>query len=66
MNEGPAPEFPIAKADFLKVAHMVMCSIEWLVEPEGNNVPDDFPGAVVKQIDHAGVVVMNNMARCVF
>ncbi|OCK72798.1 hypothetical protein K432DRAFT_430891 [Lepidopterella palustris CBS 459.81] len=63
----PGPDFPIAKRDFFKVAHMAMDSIERAFdEINGNKVPENIAEGVVKRVGHGGNMVVGNMTRWVF
>jgi oxidoreductase AflY len=58
----PAPDFPIAKEDVIKIAHMAMDSIEMAFdETERVKMPDHVAESVVKWM-----VVVDNMTRWVF
>ena len=58
--------FPIAKSDFVKIAHMAVDSVERAFEPEGHNMPENVADAVIKQVGQGGEMVVTNMVRWVF
>ncbi|RDW58255.1 oxidoreductase AflY [Coleophoma cylindrospora] len=63
----PAPDFPIAKKDFLKIAHLSMDSIERAFdETDGHKMPKHVAETVAKNIGVGGEMVSNNMTRWVF
>lgn len=63
----PEPGFPIAKKDFLNIAHMAMDSIERAFgETDGNKLPKAVAEDVVQRVGHGGEMVVNNMTRWVF
>ncbi|CAK3875106.1 Hypothetical predicted protein [Lecanosticta acicola] len=57
---------PISKADFMKIAHMSMDSIERAMEPGGSLVSEEKRNAVKKQVGHGYEFVLNNQTRWVF
>jgi hypothetical protein len=59
-------DLPIAKSDFIKIAHMSMDSIEGAMEPGGSTIQKDRSEAIVKNIGLGGEMVRNNMKRWVF
>jgi hypothetical protein len=62
----PASDFPIAKRDFVKIAHMTLDSVERAFEVDGHNMPEKVAEAVVKQVGQGGEMVKSNMMRWVF
>jgi hypothetical protein len=63
----PAPGFPIAKADLIKIAHMAMDSIELAFdETDGNKLPEAISKSVAQKMGHGSEMVTNNMTRWVF
>lgn len=62
----PAPGFPIARADLIKIAHMGMDSIELAFdETDGNRLPAAAPG-IMARVGPGGEMVVNNMTRWIF
>ena len=57
---------PIAKQDFIKIAHMSMDSIERAFEPDGHKMPDKIAEGVMKDVGKGGDMVVSNMMRWVF
>lgn len=62
----PDGEFPIAKGDFLKIAHMSMDSIERAFEPGGNKISKEIAKGVMSRVGFGGEMVVDNMTRWVF
>ncbi|KAG6995600.1 cytochrome P450 monooxygenase [Physcia stellaris] len=58
--------FPIAKSDFVKIAHMAVDSVERAFEPQGHSMPEAVADAVIKQVGQGGEMVVTNMVRWVF
>ena len=58
--------FPIAKRDFTKIAHMALDSIEKAFEAGGSKMSEEVAKAVIKRVGHGGEMVKNNMTRWVF
>ncbi|KAI1174101.1 hypothetical protein F4777DRAFT_580269 [Nemania sp. FL0916] len=62
----PAPGFPIAKVDLIKIAHMGMDSVEAAFdEISGNKVPAA-ASAILQRVGFGGEMVANNMTRWVY
>lgn len=61
-----ACELPISKADFIKIAHMAMDSIEEAVKPGGTAMPEQRAKLIVSGIGHGGEMVRDNLVRWVF
>ncbi|MCJ1436258.1 hypothetical protein MMC27_005636 [Xylographa pallens] len=61
-----APDFPIVKSDFAKIAHMAMDSIERAFETGGHKMPENVAEATVQKIGHGGEMVVSNQIRWVF
>lgn len=62
----PAPGFPIAKADLIKIAHMGMDSIELAFdEANGNRLPAAAP-EIMARVGYGGEMVVDNMTRWVY
>lgn len=61
-----APDFPIAKRDFAKIAHMTLDSVERACETDGHKMPENMIKAVVKEVGQGGEMVVSNMMRWVF
>lgn len=57
---------PIAQEGYLKIAHMLVDSVEKALQPGGNNVPRFVSEAVEKQVGTGGEMVTDNMKRFVF
>ncbi|KAL2020282.1 hypothetical protein VTK56DRAFT_8606 [Thermocarpiscus australiensis] len=63
----PAPGFPIARADLIKIAHMAMDSVEMAFdEADGHKLPPPVSQAVMQRVGRGGEMVVNNMTRWVF
>lgn len=62
----PAGDFPIAKKDFVKIAHMAVDSVEKALEPDGNKMPEAVAQAMTKRVGQGGEMVMMNQIRWVF
>ena len=60
------PGIPISRADFIKIAHMGMDSIERAHEADGSKIPEKVAQGVVKRVGHGGEMVLGNMTRWVF
>ncbi|KAI1667291.1 Oxidoreductase AflY [Pyrenophora tritici-repentis] len=60
------PNFPIAKKDFFKIAHMAIDSIERAVEVDGNKMPQHVADAIAESIGEGGEMVARNQMRWVF
>ncbi|KUI67496.1 Oxidoreductase AflY [Cytospora mali] len=61
-----APGFPIAKSDFITIAHMSMDSIEVAFEPGGNKITEEMANGVLERVGFGGDMVVDNMTRWVF
>lgn len=59
-------DFPIAKKDFAKIAHMALDSIESAFETDGHKMPQNISKAVAEQVNQGGDMVKGNMMRWVF
>ncbi|GAB1312818.1 Oxidoreductase AflY [Madurella fahalii] len=63
----PAPGFPIAKKDFVKIAHMAVDSVERAFEPDGHHrMPEAVAQAMTKRVGQGGEMVTKNQMRWVF
>jgi hypothetical protein len=62
----PATNFPIAKADFIKLAHMAVDSTEDALQPGGHNMPEALAQNIIKDVGKGGEMVVGNMMRWVF
>lgn len=62
----PDANFPIAKADFVKIAHMAVDSTEDALQPGGHNMPQALAQAITKDVGKGGDMVVSNMVRWVF
>ncbi|KAI1456592.1 hypothetical protein F4805DRAFT_431801 [Annulohypoxylon moriforme] len=65
LTEG-VPNFPIAKKDIIKIAHMAMDSIENVFETKDHKMTKDVADSVIQRIGHGGEMVVDNMIRWVF
>lgn len=61
-----ADGFPISNADFLKIAHMAVDSIEDVFQPGGHNMPEDVRVRIMQDVGQGGDMVVNNIKRWVF
>lgn len=61
-----ATDFPIAKKDFVKIAHMALDSIERAFETDNHKIPENTSEPMVKQESQGGEMVRGNMMRWVF
>lgn len=59
-------ELPIAKKDFVKIAHIAMDSIERSMQPGGTKMPKEVAETMAKNIGHGGEFVVANATRWVF
>ncbi|PPJ51019.1 hypothetical protein CBER1_07835 [Cercospora berteroae] len=59
-------ELPIAKKDFVKIAHIAMDSIERSMQPGGTKMPKEVAETMAKNIGHGGEFVVANVTRWVF
>ncbi|KAK3304549.1 uncharacterized protein B0T15DRAFT_245526 [Chaetomium strumarium] len=63
----PVPDgFPIAKRDFIKIAHMAMDSIEAALEPGGSTMPEEAARAMTESVGRGGEMIAKNMKRWVY
>ncbi|KAJ5698626.1 hypothetical protein N7462_000631 [Penicillium macrosclerotiorum] len=62
----PADGFPLAKADFFKIAHMAVDSTEEVFQPGGHNMPEAVRDGILENVGKGGDMVVNNMTRWVF
>jgi hypothetical protein len=63
----PVPEgFPIGKADFIRIAHMAMDSIETALEPGGSTMPEEATRAMMENVGRGGEMIARNMKRWVY
>lgn len=61
-----ADDFPISRAEFLKIAHIAVDSTEDVFKPGGHNMPDDIRVKIMQDVGQGGDMVVNNMKRWVF
>lgn len=59
-------DLPIAKHDFIKIAHMAIDSIERSMEPGGTKMPKEVADNMAEHIGHGGEFVVANATRWVF
>lgn len=59
-------DFPIAKEDFVKIAHMTVDSVERAIEADGHRMPESVAEGVTKNVGLGGNMVVDNMIRWVF
>ncbi|KAK8055195.1 hypothetical protein PG993_000422 [Apiospora rasikravindrae] len=62
----PGVDMPLAKDQFVKIAHMAMDTAEQAFEPDGHTMPAGVSEAIERDIGPGGEMVTDNMKRFVF
>lgn len=66
LEEEPVAGFPLARSDFIKIAHLTMDAVERATDRGGAFIPETMAMGVKKHLGRGGEMVLENMSRWVY
>ncbi|KAM0813222.1 putative Oxidoreductase AflY [Seiridium cardinale] len=66
LEENPATGFPLARSDFIKIAHLTLDAVERANEHGGAFIPEPMANGVRNHVGRGGEMVLGNMSRWVY